>query len=283
MSKVPVWMRLLRLYSLHAPFQRGTYRIALWLYHYLRVPDVEVETTLDRTLYVTLRLPIWVDYNIYCLGLYEAPLARFFIRSLRPDAWVLDIGAYIGQYTLLAAKYALYGQVIAFEPHPESFARLQAHVARNHLSNVLAFQEAVGEGKGMLPLVLSGQASDSALCPQSQAGMRSADAIEVKVTSLDEFVQEQGLPRVDLVKIDVEGAEGKVLRGAERILKEFCPLLIVEIDRSREAVWGDCPESIVAMLEKYGYALYILKGWHIRPFSRPVDYANLIAIPRRGL
>ncbi len=136
MSGIPRWMRLLRWYALHTPWQRGTYRVAIWLYQHLRIPDIEVETALDRTLWVTLRLPIWVDYNIYTLGFYEAPLARFFIRSLRPDSVVLDVGAYIGQYTLLAAKYAPKGQVIAFEPHPESFTRLTAHLARNHLKKM---------------------------------------------------------------------------------------------------------------------------------------------------
>lgn len=283
MNQVPAWMRLLRWYSLHTPFQRGTYKAALWLYQHLPIPDIEVEATLDRTLYVTLRLPVWVDYNIYCLGLYEAPLARFFIRSLCPDSCVLDIGAYIGQYTLLAAKYAPYGHVLAFEPHPESFARLRAHVVRNRLSNVFAFQEAVGEQQGVLPLTLSGQAFDSALRPQGQADIGNTNAIEVRVTTLDEVIQEHGLPKVDLMKIDVEGAEGKVLKGAERVLRAFRPLLIVEVDRHREAVWEDSPESIWAMLDQYGYDLYILEGWRIYPLSHVKDYANLIAIPRKGL
>lgn len=118
MMKVPLWMRALRWYAFHSPIQRGLYRLALWLYQRCSIPDIEVETLLDGTLQMKLQLKTWVDYNIYCLGLYEAPLARFFIRSLRPDSVVLDIGAYIGQYTLLAAKYASAGRVIALEPHP---------------------------------------------------------------------------------------------------------------------------------------------------------------------
>lgn len=166
MSKIPIWMRLLRWYSFHAPSQRGAYRMALWFYQHLPIPDVKVETTLDRTLWVTLHLPVWVDYNIYILGLYEAPLARFFIRSLRPDSVVLDIGAYIGQYTLLAAKYAPKGQVIAFEPHPESFARLTAHLARNNLKNVLALQKALGSNRDMYFFHLSQQVFNSWIAPR---------------------------------------------------------------------------------------------------------------------
>lgn len=278
MSKVPLWMRLLRMYSLHTPFQRGIYRVALWSYQHLPVPDVEVETTLDQSLWVTLRLPIWVDYNIYCLGLYEAPLTRFFIRSLRPDSVILDVGAYIGQYTLLAAKYAPKGQVIAFEPHPESFARLTAHLARNNLENVLALQKAVGQQAGYAPLHLSEQAFDSQIMSQ-----QSNETIEVEMTTLDEITHGLELQNLDLVKIDVEGAEGAILRGAEQVLSRLRPLLIVEIDRSREKSWGDAPESVLGHLRQLGYTLYFLEGWDIKPLfpQHSIDYANVIAIPCR--
>ncbi|MFN3704670.1 MAG: FkbM family methyltransferase [Thermoflexales bacterium] len=281
MSKAPLWIRLLRWYSLHTPFHRGTYRAALWLYQHLPIPDMEVETTLDRTLRVTLRLPIWVDYNIYTLGFYEAPLVRFFARSLRPDTVFLDIGAYIGQYTLLAAKYAPQGQVIACEPHPESFARLAAHLSRNHLKNAFALQRAVGGQRVERALLcLSDQISDSEITLQPS----DESFIEVPMITLDEIVHEFGLQKVDLVKIDVEGMEGAVLRGAEETLSRFRPLLIIELDRSREEVWGDSPEAILTYLERMGYALHFWAGWRIRPLLRhSIGYANVIAIPREGL
>lgn len=277
---IPLWMQLLRWYSLHSPFQRGAYRMALWAYQHLSIPDVEAEAALDQTLWLTLRLRIWVDYNIYCLGLYEKPLAQFFIRSLRPDAVVLDIGAYIGQYTLLAAKYAPRGQVVAFEPHPETFARLQAHITRNSMDNVQVFQKALGQHQGVLPLVLSKQASDSYLC---QSASCTETIVEVEVTTLDAAVRDMGLQKVNLVKIDVEGAEGEVLRGAQETLRRFRPLLVMEVDRLREEAWGDSPQAILADLEQHGYALYTLEGWKIVPLSSySIKYANIIAIPHQG-
>src|SRR5262245_8193520 len=103
-------MSALRWYALHSPSRRGLYRLALWLFQRLTVPDVEVEASLDGSLVVSLRLKAWVDYNMFCLGVYEEPVVRIFTRSLRPDSVILDVGAYIGQYTLLAAKYASQGQ-----------------------------------------------------------------------------------------------------------------------------------------------------------------------------
>ncbi len=275
MSRIPLWMRLLRSYSLHTPLRRGTYRLALWLYQHFSIPDVEVETTLDRSLWITLRLPIWVDYNIYTLGLYEAPLACFFIRSLRPDSVTLDIGAYIGQYTLLAAKYAPKGQVIAFEPHAESCRRLKAHVARNRLVNVEVLSQAVGQQPGYAPFALAEQPSNSALLGSDQSG----EASEVEVTTVDVTIRKTGVRQVDLVKIDVEGAEGAVLRGAHEVLSTHHPLLIVEIDHQREQAFGDNPEAILRYLHDLGYACYTLHRRRLTPIcGTSVTYENVIAV-----
>lgn len=276
MSRIPLWMRLLRSYSLHTPFRRGTYRAALWLYQHLPVPDVEVEARLDQTLWVTLRLPIWVDYNIYALGLYEAPLARLFVRSLRSDSVVLDIGAYIGQYTLLAAKYAPKGQVIAFEPHAESCRRLKAHVARNRLINIDVLSQAVGQQPGYAPFALSEQPFSSSLLGSDQP---SEASMEVEVTTVDVTIRKMDVRQVDLMKIDVEGAEGAVLRGAREVLSAHHPLLVVEIDHQREQAFGDSPETIFRYLHDLGYACYTLHRRHLVPTrGTSVTYENVIAV-----
>jgi len=153
----------------------------------LLIPDTKTIVTLDKTLYIKLNLRNWVDYNIYCLGLYEAPLARFFIRSIKTESIVLDIGVYIGQYTLLAAKYAKEGKVIALEPHPESYNCLKENMSINSLK-------------------------------------------------------------------DVEGHEGFVIRGAQETLTLFRPILIVELSREDEQVFGDTPEMVLDELRKFGYS-----------------------------
>jgi FkbM family methyltransferase len=261
---IPFWMRALRWYALHSPVQRGTYRLGLWLYQHFPVPDVEVTVMLDRTLWMVLRPRIWVDYNIYCLGLYEAPLARFFIRSLSTDSVVLDIGAYIGQYTLLAAKYSPAGRVIALEPHPESYQRLLANIALNRLGNVQALNLAAGQRAERVPLLLSDQPFNSRLLPTSRSDDGMAD---VEVVPVDQIVREAVLPRVDVMKIDVEGAEGPVLRGAYETLSRFHPIVIVELDRERERAFGDEPEEILGYLRDLGYAFYALRRRRLIPLT----------------
>ncbi|MBM4431635.1 MAG: FkbM family methyltransferase [Chloroflexi bacterium] len=280
MNRIPYWMRALRWYSLHTPNPRGTYRLAAWLYTHRRIPKMEVGATLDRTLLLSLQLDRWIDYNMYVLGIYEAPLAAFFRGSLEADSVFLDIGAYIGQYTLLAAKHAPAGRVIAVEPHPESRQRLQANVARNSLSNVRILPWAAGQATSHLSFVLSEQAYNSGLAGQNEPA--PARTIEVQVVPLDDIVQTAGLQRVDIIKIDVEGAEGPVLWGARHTLYHFRPLLILEIDRQREMAFGDYPEALMSNLREAQYDLYILQGWRLVALGKSApEYGNLIGIPKQ--
>jgi FkbM family methyltransferase len=280
MNRIPYWMQALRWYSLHTPCQRGTYRVAAWLYTHRSIPKIEVEATLDRTLLLSLQLNRWVDYSMYVLGVYEAPLVAFFRRSLHADSVFLDVGAYIGQYTLLGAKHAPAGRVIAVEPHPESRQRLQTNVARNKLSNVSIFPCAAGQAPSRLPFALSEQAFNSSLAGQD--GSTPARIIQVEVVPVDDIVQSAGLQRVDIIKIDVEGAEGPVLRGAQGTLHRSRPLLILEIDRQRETAFGDYPEALMRSLREVEYDLYSLQGWRLVALGESApEYGNLVCIPRR--
>lgn len=281
MTRIPPWMKLLRWYALHSPVIRGTYRVASMLYPRLTIPDSEVVTTLDRDLQVTLRLPNWVDFNMYCLGFYERPLVHYFLDALNARSVFLDVGAYIGQYTLLAARHAPQGSVVAFEPHPESYQRLEAHVAQNQLANVHMLQQAAGAQEGRMSFALARTASCSGLLPPGSA---APHVIEVAVTTIDQVVQQLNVPRVDLIKIDVEGTVCQVLHGAQATLTRDHPLLIVEVSRELEPDVDDTPEAIFALLHRLQYACYCLRWQGLTSTLVPIDesavrHENIIAIP----
>lgn len=166
--------------------------------------------------------------------------------------------------------------MIAFEPHPESCQRLKAHVARNRLTNVEVLNQAVGQRPGIAPFALLEQLSDSALLGSDQP---SEVSTEVEVTTVDIAVRKLGIRQVDLMKIDVEGAEGAVLRGAHEVLVAHHPLIIVEIDRRREQAFGDSPEAVFQYLHDLGYACYTLHRRRLAPVrDAPVTYENIIAL-----
>jgi len=142
-------------------------------------------------------------------------------RALQAGEVVLDLGANLGCFMLPAARVvAPTGRVYCIEPVPENLGHLRRTVAANGLNNVTVIPQAVGAERGVTRLNL---------CPRS--GGHSAlfdyggDTVDVPTTTVDDLVAELGLGRVDFVKMDVEGMETEVLRGAARTLRAHRPHL----------------------------------------------------------
>ena len=130
---------------------------------------------------------------------------------------VFDIGAYVGDTALWFSKaVGPQGKVYAFEPEPHNFAKLKANLERNNVTNVVPLQLALSENEGETKFSGSGGASAIA---------ETASGTIVKVTTLDRFVETNKLPRVDFIKMDVEGHELRILAGARETIKTFKPSL----------------------------------------------------------
>jgi FkbM family methyltransferase len=141
---------------------------------------------------------------------------RAFREAVRPGAVVLDVGANVGSYTLLFAMWAgPAGRVIALEPAPDAREGLRVHVALNRVADrVEIIAAAAAEHAGSARFGVDGASGGNALI---NAGSPTGRTIEVETTSLDEFCRMRGL-RPDVMKIDAEGAELDVLKGARSVL-----------------------------------------------------------------
>jgi len=130
---------------------------------------------------------------------------------------VFDIGAYVGDTALWFSKaVGPQGKVYAFEPEPGNFEKLKANLERNNVTNVIPLQLALSENEGEMQVASAG---GSSIMTQARTGT------SVKVTTIDKFVGANKLPRVDFIKMDVEGHELKVLEGAHETIKTFKPSL----------------------------------------------------------
>jgi FkbM family methyltransferase len=164
-----------------------------------------------------------------------------------------DVGANIGIWTLLAAGRG--ARVHAFEPVPELVERLRAHVALNGADNVLVNSFAAGAESGSLPFFAvrkdnrgaSGFARPSA----------PSEEIRVPVETLDAYVARRGITRVDVMKVDVEGAELLVFRGARALLSSpSAPALFFEVGEVLCARNGTTPRQLKQFLVDCGYRIY---------------------------
>ena len=190
--------------------------------------------------------------------LYKRYEARGVAR-LRPyvddNAWIFDVGANIGFLTMVFARWLDAGKVLALEPEPKNFARLQQNIwARSLAERVDARQLAAAEHKGIGHLVVS---------EQSPADHRLGDkGLSVPIETLDDIWHELGRPQVCLVKIDVQGAEARVLAGAHRLLSACRPALYIEIDADPSHVPSGHAQSLLAALDALGYRPHTWRnGW----------------------
>lgn len=179
-------------------------------------------------------------------GNYEDREVAALCAQVVPGTTVFDIGANIGLSALEFARAAgADGLVISFEPHPDTAARLAGNLRENGVANVRIIQSAVGAAPGIVTFHESAQATLSSASVIPPELVRS---FEVPVTAVDAVWHDAGCPSVSALKIDVEGGELDVLRGASALLAQERPAILIE-------AWGPAQlKPIAALLGAAGYA-----------------------------
>lgn len=196
----------------------------------------------------------------------EQGVARV-VRELPTGGVVLDIGAHIGGFSLLAANaVGPQGRVFAFEPVPGNHEILSSNARMNGIDCLVPIRAAAGRSRGHIELLVSDVDSMWASTRSTWAETlhhgelsRHVRAEQVELTTVDDFLAQQSISRVALMKIDVEGAEMDVLAGAaEALAAQRIDQVIVEV-HSPPAKWDD----VGALLNEYGYETRDLGGWEM--------------------
>lgn len=213
---------------------------------------------------------------IYYLGQSEPSTAEFITKYLEPGMVFYDVGALLGEYTLLSADLVKpNGMVHLFEPNLEYFDIIIQNIQRNQLSNVvpncIALSDFIGEAVFLVPTDPSYAHLQLEHTPESSNGMRTET---VKTTTLDEYFNKFGR-KVDLIKIDTEGAEFRVLSSGRNLLKldsDKAPVWVIEFSPENYARFGTDFDDISNLFRQYGYNfLSLLPGGKLYP----IDEMNL--------
>jgi FkbM family methyltransferase len=232
--------------------------------------------------------------RLFYLGTYENEVGTVLASYLRPGMTFLDVGANVGIFSILAAQLVgPTGRVFSFEPELNNFRRFVRNLSINHFTNItvnrLALMDRVGsislkvlaeDGWGMYSSV--GEPLRGVKDPKGLSGHIVRQRVEC--STLDDFVRQNRLGRIDMVKVDVEGAELSILKSGKRLLGgESAPVLIVEFNRITTRACGYDLVTLKKYLEALGYTLYrvIEEG---RTLARVTDvlgisrYENLVAL-----
>jgi FkbM family methyltransferase len=180
--------------------------------------------------------------------------SRAIHQYLKPGDTFWDIGAHVGWFSVFASHIVgRTGRVLAIEPAPEAYAKLKANL---HLRPIaIAINCGVGNTEGMREFSAQGSATSGSFVPAVTA--INAHYNDAAVTSRSvEMRRVDDLPgQPDLIKIDIEGFELEALRGAERILRQTRPTLIVEIHPPQLELCGGSAEAIYDLLRIQNYAV----------------------------
>jgi FkbM family methyltransferase len=198
----------------------------------------------------------------------EREEAERFLSMMRPGMTVFDVGANLGIYSLMAAKrIAPGGMVHAFEPTPRLVRKVRDNAGLNGFSNIVVNQAAVSDRPGTAQFFLCTDDDQSSLAAVSDS------AISVQTITLDDYIAERGIPRVDLMKIDVEGAEVHAFTGSKQLLSgPDAPMIFLEINPAALEKMGSSAEALESLLRGYGYTL--------NPVAQHEGYRNVLAVPR---
>ena len=261
-------------------------RGALW--EAAREKDLAVPITVRWHSGTTVDLTLGNDNSLclYVCGSFEPNEFAFLDRVLKPGMVFVDVGANDGYFTLFAARrVGPAGRVIAAEPSSRERAHLQRNLGRNGLDNVTVVPAAIGAVSGLADLHLAHgvHAGHNTLGSFAHDDVVRASLERVPIEPLDSVIARLGLARVDFVKIDVEGAEAKVVAGASSVLNAMRPLLLLEVNDKALRAQGNCADSLIATLRHdLRYEIFVfspVSGLLEKPRDGDSLSANVVAIP----
>jgi FkbM family methyltransferase len=209
---------------------------------------------------LALKADCFITRSLQIYGEYCPDEWRMLKRLIRPGMTVVEVGANMGAHSVDIARACAPGPFYAFEPQPRIFQILCANLALNNISNALAYPEGCGEAEGeaVVPLVDYAQVGNFGGLSLQPSGERGH---KVRVRPLDSL----DLPACGLLKVDVEGFEPQVLRGARRTIQRCRPVIYVENDRC------DQQQEVISLVAEMGYRLY----WHTPSLFHPDNFRGV--------
>ena len=219
---------------------------------------------------------------IYYQGFSELQTADFVMQFLKPGMTFVDVGAHIGEYTLLAAKLVgTSGKVHAFEPQTSLFPLLNKNIEINEIEHVNLNQSALSDRVGEIEFEIFDEPSVSSIRKPKTTTENGKDSkiVSVPTTSLDCYCDSLG-QKVNLIKVDVEGAEKLVFEGAKSLMElppSEAPTWIFEYAPTAYSMFNYRTQDLLDLLKQYGYQVYqYLGGGKIINFSPDKTYLGII-------
>jgi FkbM family methyltransferase len=278
------WRRCLRPLITHTLKALPAPGAQKWVVSGMVADRMESRTSPRKVVQMTNGFKMYLDLSesyerrMYYSGLYAPYLARLFKRLLTPGDTVVDGGANIGYFSLLAAKWIReHGTVHAFEPIPQTFENLKKNILLNGFSNIQANCQALARNAGELQFGMPADTqTGKPLGRLATVGLLDCESqLTVSACTLDEYAALSGITSIKLAKLDVEGSEVEAIAGMRQLLSEhrisylICELSTILLDKL-----GIPYSAMYEALHEHGYSCYHINGYI--GFARS-EHLNLVA------
>lgn len=213
----------------------------------------------DHKMFVNTQDKVIVP-SLIIYGVWEKFETDLFYKIVKPGDVVVDVGANIGYYTLIAAGLVgKEGKVYAFEPEPSNYKLLTKNVGINSFRNVTAIQKAISDDNGKIRLYLDKVNLGAPSFSEENIFIERGSYVDVETISLDEFFENRKKEeKFNFIKIDAEGAEGLIVNGAKNILQENNPKILMEFWPYGQKNIGTDPMKLLNTLMDYGYGMRLV-------------------------
>lgn len=262
--------RALKAYMVHFPVTKGKGRLLSLLWKPLSSGQYIRETTLRQAdVKLCCDLTMTLQRHLYFFGGYETENCAYWMTLARRARTVFDIGANVGLYSLLAAAANPHCRIHAFEPTSEVVDILMANIRLNKFPNILVRPVAVGaiSGDGFLHRRSGTDGCSEGMNFVTPARREDSD-VPVAMLSLDDYCRDNGIERIDLMKLDIEGGEHDALMGAQRLLEEKAiDCLFLELVEWAAERSGHTTGEVKSLLVDAGYQIYRFHSGKLVPLE----------------
>jgi len=223
-----------------------------------------------------------VGRELYFFRQFEPSESKFLTGQIKESDICVDIGANVGFYTLSFGKKACRGVVHSFEPVPLNYHVLAVNVLSNCLPNVVMNNCAVGDKTGDVKFCVARDGAFSSLVDTGREAI--VEQVTTRIVTLDSYCSTYNVQRVDVLKVDVEGAEMAVLRGARQLLsdnKSRPRLIMLELFGPMLEQFGSTIDEITEFMHEHTYSPFVFIGDQSVPFAKAYHdkFYNVLFMP----
>lgn len=232
----------------------------LWLYYRKWLKDVNtIASPINETFKIKLTTKNFIDACIYYIGDYEPYLKMQFKKIIKSGDIILDVGANIGFHTLYFAELTgNKGKVYAFEPIPVNFKALTNNIQLNNFPQIVSVNKALGNTNTFMDIHIDNQDQNPGTFSILDIGLKNTT---IECVKGDDYLKQQGVNKVDFIKVDVEGFELEVFKGLARTITQFSPIIIFEYDANYQSEINENPKELFHFLSNFGYQFFAIDGY----------------------